>query len=261
MGKIIVQIYEIQDPAEAEAVVSLGADHVGSVLVSESDWKSEKVKDTVRAVRENGAVSTIIPLYNDLDNILKTLDYYRPDIVHFCESLVEKNGQGGYVHDPEEIDRLVALQAAIKEKFPEIKNMRSVPIAPAGVADMVDSLFLAKPFEPVSDFFLTDTILVSRQREASEEQPENGFVGITGITCDWDVARRLVEQSSIPVILAGGVSPENVREGILKVRPAGIDSCTQTNALDDSGRPIRFRKDLKKVRRMIQSARDAEKEL
>ena len=88
------KLYEIQDPAEAEAVVSLGADHVGSVLVSESDWKSEKVKDTVRAVRENGAFSTIIPLYNDLDNILKTLDYYRPDIVHFCESLVEKKRPG-----------------------------------------------------------------------------------------------------------------------------------------------------------------------
>jgi phosphoribosylanthranilate isomerase len=261
MKRIIVQIYEIQEPAEAEAVISLGADHVGSVLVSESDWKSKKIKETVRTVRENGAVHTLIPLFNDPGSIFKTLDYYQPDIVHFCESLVEKNGQGFYVGDQSQIDRLVELQAATKEKFPEIKTMRSVPIAPAEFADMVDSLSLAKPFEPVSDFFLTDTILVSRKTGPSEDQPETGFVGITGITCDWDVARRLVEQSSIPVILAGGVSPENVRESILQVRPAGIDSCTRTNAIDNTGKPIRFRKDLEKVRRMIESARTAEAEL
>ena len=64
----------------------------------------------------------------------------------------------------------------------------------------------------------------------SNDQPVEGFVGITGKTCDWIAARRLVESSRIPVILAGGLSPENVYEGILAIRPAGVDSCTLTNA-------------------------------
>ena len=42
-------------------------------------------------------------------------------------------------------------------------------------------------------------------------------------------------------------------------RPAGIDSCTLTNACDAAGRPIRFRKDLGKVKHLVEVVRLAEK--
>ena len=70
--------------------------------------------------------------------------------------------------------------------------------------------------------------------------------------------RGLVEASPIPVILAGGISPENVFDAIGRVKPAGIDSCMQTNARDSRGRPIRFRKDLDRVRRLLDEVRRAE---
>jgi len=38
-----------------------------------------------------------------------------------------------------------------------------------------------------------------------------------------------------------------------------VDSCTRTNATDRSGRPVRFKKDLKKVRRFIEEARRADR--
>ena len=41
-------------------------------------------------------------------------------------------------------------------------------------------------------------------------------------------------------------------------RPAGIDSCTLTNACDADGRPIRFRKDLGKVKHLVEAVRRAE---
>ncbi|MGB5157370.1 hypothetical protein [Desulfobacterium sp. N47] len=43
-------------------------------------------------------------------------------------------------------------------------------------------------------------------------------MGITGLTCDWDAARILVDLVAIPVILAGGLSPDNVFDGIIKKR-------------------------------------------
>ena len=114
-------------------------------------------------------------------------------------------------------------------------------------------------FAPVSDYFLTDTMILSSSAAASaDQQPVKGFVGITGRTCDWRVARALVASSPIPVILAGGLSPENVHEAILATRPAGVDSCTGTNATDAAGIPVRFRKDMARVRQFVQEAHRAD---
>jgi phosphoribosylanthranilate isomerase len=51
------------------------------------------------------------------------------------------------------------------------------------------------------------------------------------------VSRRLVELADRPVILAGGLTPENVKRAILEVRPAGVDS--HTGVEDTSGRKSR----------------------
>ena len=45
--------------------------------------------------------------------------------------------------------------------------------------------------------------------------------GGTGRPCRWDLAEKLARKR--PVMLAGGITPENVREAVAQVRPAGID--------------------------------------
>jgi phosphoribosylanthranilate isomerase len=125
----------------------------------------------------------------------------------------------------------------------------------------VPTLALTKIFEPVSDYFLTDTLLLHNPAGQPIQQPENGFVGITGKVCDWNMAEKMVMQSKIPVILAGGISPENVFDGILKVKPAGVDSCTHTNLLDERGKPVRFRKDPEKITKLMAETRRAELEI
>jgi phosphoribosylanthranilate isomerase len=40
-----------------------------------------------------------------------------------------------------------------------------------------------------------------------------------------------------------------------------VDSCTRTNAHDNTGKPIRFRKDLGKVKQLVERVRAAEKSL
>lgn len=51
-------------------------------------------------------------------------------------------------------------------------------------------------------------------------------LGGTGRTHDWAVSRRIVEQANIPVFLAGGLRPDNVREAIDQVGPFGLDVCS-----------------------------------
>ncbi len=251
MGRIFVQIYEIQTPSEAEAVMALGVDRIGSVLVSRDNWKIGDVRDTVRCVRANGAVSSLIPLFSDEESVVRVIDWYEPSVIHFCESLSGPEGVTDIVPG------LLELQRKVRQRFPEVLIQRSIPIGETGHGQRVPTLELARLFEPVSDQFLTDTVIFNGKGD-ERDQPVAGFVGITGVTCDWDVARKLVEVSSLPVILAGGLSPDNVYEAAVNTRPWAVDSCTRTNAADADGRPIRFRKDLEKVRRFVHETRRAE---
>lgn len=249
MKTIIIQIYEVQTPAEAETLIGLGVDHIGSVILSEERWKVPEIKDTIRISANAGGRTSLIPLFSRPDPVFRVLDYYGPDIVHFCENLTNRTG----VFKKEMYQEMISLQEEVRKRFPEIQIMRSVPIPRPGVAHSDPVTEIARIFEPVSDYFLTDTLL-------DHHQPVTGFVGITGETCDWDAAAKLVQVSHIPVILAGGISPDNVSEGITRVRPAGVDSCTQTNALDDQGHPIRFKKDIEKVKRLVEAVQKFESE-
>lgn len=52
---------------------------------------------------------------------------------------------------------------------------------------------------------------------------ETGQIGGTGKTHDWAISRRVAESVPIPVILAGGLNPDNVAEAIKTVRPYAVD--------------------------------------
>ena len=92
--KIIVQIYEVQNPQEAEELIQIGVDHIGSVIVSETDWKVSGVRDTMDLVSSSSAKSCLIPLFNSPDSVWRTLDYYQPDIVNFCEAFPGRRAAG-----------------------------------------------------------------------------------------------------------------------------------------------------------------------
>ncbi len=252
---MFVQIYEIQTPAEALSMIDLGVDRIGSVLLSEARWKVPAIRETVAAVRAANRSSSLIPLFSAPETVFRALDYYRPHIIHFCEALPLSGDPAA------ECEPFLHLQSDVRSRFPEVSIMRSIPIAQPGQAHRVPSLELARIFEPVSDYFLTDTLLMSEPADADAGQPVAGFVGITGRICDWDVARELVETSRIPVVLAGGIGPGNVGEGIRRTRPAGVDSCTGTNARDECGQPVRFKKDPERVRQMTLAANAAFQEM
>jgi len=51
-------------------------------------------------------------------------------------------------------------------------------------------------------------------------------LGGTGRIHNWQLSRKIVEQSRVPVFLAGGLTSENVRQAIDTVQPFGIDLCS-----------------------------------
>ena len=74
-------------------------------------------------------------------------------------------------------------------------------------------------------------------------------VGGTGTLGDWDGARRLAQCCGRPLLLAGGLTPDNVLEAIEAVRPWGVD--VSSGVEKEPGV-----KDLRKVRKFIRKVRD-----
>jgi phosphoribosylanthranilate isomerase len=129
-------------------------------------------------------------------------------------------------------DFSVAMTRSLKRRFPEILIMRAIPVIDE------TSIAIARLYEGVADLFLLDTW------DAATRQ-----FGALGRTHDWSLSRRIVDEVDVPVILAGGLGPENVGEAIAAVRPAGVDSKTRTDRGDGRG------KDLEKVRDFVAAAR------
>lgn len=244
---MIIQIYEIQTPQEAERCIELGVNHIGSVILSQNEWRVPLLRETVGLSRGTGAKSSLIPLFHDSDTTYRIIDYYQPDYLHFCDSLTDDEGNLA------EVEKFIRFQSALKKKFPEVGIIRSIPIPKQDATPDFPSLEIGRMLQDVSDMFLTDTWV--------SNAPEEGYIGITGKLADREMARGLVQESRLPVILAGGLSPKNVYDAVMAIRPAGADSCTRTNQKEEEGNPIRFQKDFQKVKRFVEEVRRAETEL
>lgn len=66
-----------------------------------------------------------------------------------------------------------------------------------------------------------------------------GARGGTGERFDWELARR--HGGSAPVVLSGGLTPDNVGEGIATVRPFAVDTASGTEASPGRKDPAKLR--------------------
>jgi phosphoribosylanthranilate isomerase len=138
---------------------------------------------------------------------------------------------------------LARLEAIDRDELKRVKtldpSLTVIKSLVVGVRDDKALEAMVSELSPLVDAFITDTF-----------DPKTGASGATGKTHDWRVSRRLVELSHRPIILAGGLTPENVKRAILEVRPAGVDS--HTGVEDSSGRKSR-----EKVQKFVAEAREA----
>jgi len=63
--------------------------------------------------------------------------------------------------------------------------------------------------------------------------------GGTGRTIDWTLARRAAERR--PVLLSGGLAPENIRDAVTQVRPYGVDLSSGVESAPGVKDPDRLR--------------------
>lgn len=216
----IVQVAGISDLTEARTLVECGVDFLGFPLrldVHDQEISEQDAGDIIRSLvpPHFGVVITYLDTARDIVSLCKALG----------ASIVQLHG-----------DVPSTEIARIKEIHPRLKVNKSIIIHPEAAPD-VDRVIDA--VSGCVDGFITDTF-----------DPVTGASGATGRTHDWVVSRRIVERSPHPVILAGGLTPENVADAIRLVGPAGVD--VHTGVEDDQGR-----KDRRRVEAFVTRARDA----
>src|SRR3974390_135149 len=217
---MIVQIYEVSSPEEARALCGIGVDHIG-VLVGAGAFPREQPIARARqifSVISSPSRGSALCLSDDLGLIRKIATELDPDILHL--------GASSELLTPQDT-------AMLKREFPLLKLMRSIPVVDQG------SVGIAKSYDRIADILLLDS------HKAGDRQ-----IGALGVTRDWELDRQITESVSIPVIIAGGLGPENVVDAIKSADPAGVDSKTKTDKTDGS-----HSKDLDKVRQFVELAK------
>ncbi|MFP3915834.1 MAG: phosphoribosylanthranilate isomerase [Actinomycetota bacterium] len=223
---MIVQVYTVQSAEEARAVAGLGVDHVG-VTISERGLPGEvdlAAGREIVAALEGMASSVALTVETDPVAVQMFVAAVRPDILHLCGSTAE--------FPPAKV---AELRRWLERRRIPTSLMQAIPVTgPEAVGE-------ARRFAHHADWLILDSVTDDIQG-----------IGAAGVVHDWRISRMVAEESTVPVILAGGLGPDNVARAIREVRPAGVDSLTRTNrGLPGGG----FRKDLEAVRRFVEEAR------
>jgi phosphoribosylanthranilate isomerase len=218
-----VQIAGIHDPDEARLLCACGVGWIGIPLrlpVHREDLTDEAAAITVRQCSGAGAIFVLI-----------TYLERAADIADLARRLGVRHVQ---IHGASSVGELRTL----REVLPGVVIIKSMVVHPGKEAarSLLDQV---ADLAPYVDAFITDTF-----------NPLTGASGATGLTHDWAVSREIVRASPRPVILAGGLTPDNVGAAIQTVRPAGVDSHTGVEGADG-------RKDESLVRRFVAESRRA----
>lgn len=100
----------------------------------------------------------------------------------------------------------VASMEFLAERLDFVKRIYKVSVSDDSAVDRALCL------QRYADAILLDSVDLAADR-----------VGGTGIVHDWNISRKIVRVVGCPVILAGGLTPDNISDAIEKVKPWGVD--------------------------------------
>lgn len=222
--KNIIQVAGIIDREEANLMLESGIEWLGFPLRLPSG------KDDIS---ETDAMSIIKGLSEPQAGVLISYMVDAEEVSGYCSELGVKAVQ---LHG----DISVAEMKKLRELRPDLFLLKSLVVKEDNAEELLEIVDTMADFV---DMFITDTF-----------NPKTGAKGATGLTHNWDVSAELVRRSPKPLMMAGGLTPENVADAIYKVKPAAVDSHTGLEGSDG-------RKDAAKVKKFIREAEKAFSEI
>lgn len=187
-----VKICGLTRDADVRAAVNAGAHAVGFV--------SGVSVDTPREIDPQRAATLVRRVPPFVSTVLVTM----PDSPEHAISLAESVSPDAIqIHDemaPEDLRAVVEATGAMVVKAVDAADPER-----------------ARRFDGIADALLIDSV-------------DSSGAGGTGRTHDWERTRELARTLETPVILAGGLTPENVAEAVRTVRPFAVDVASGVEA-------------------------------
>jgi phosphoribosylanthranilate isomerase len=185
---------------DVKACMELGVDAVGFVVEYPLSvpWNlgRERARELMSLVYP--FVSRVLVTSGDLRKIVELVEFLKPDVLQ--------------LHGEEDSFLVRRIVKRLHEEGVRVIKALSVDVSgrPA-VEDLV-----SKAIE-LQDCGIDALVLDSKTGK---------MPGGTGVVLDWEIARTIREKLAIPMILAGGLNPDNVKKAIRIVKPYGIDVLT-----------------------------------
>lgn len=154
----------------------------------------------------------------DDDTILKIAKHVPPPIATFL--LTSETSASGIInHHKRTLTNTIQIVDEIKDE--SYKELR----------DKLPAVKLVQVIHVINEKSVEDAIRISNYADAilldsGNPNLEVKELGGTGRVHNWQLSRKIVEELKIPVFLAGGLNPGNVKEAVDTVHPFGVDICS-----------------------------------
>lgn len=216
-----VKICGISNEIDALKAIELGADAIGfvmggRVLPVEVEPYAQWVRQTIKKFPQNVTAYLVTHLEN-AEDILDLAKYIKATGIQISE------------------DSSVKEVKKIRKAF-DGKIIKTI------VSNDEQAFEKQKLYQPYIDYFLLDS------RTA-------GYTGGTGAENDWNKSKALIEATSIPTFIAGGLNPQNVKHAIQICNPYGVDVSTGISCFSESYLK-KDRKDHQKIETFINFSKE-----
>lgn len=190
-----IKICCISSIEEAKMAIDAGASTLG--LVSEMPSgpgviSMHQIKKIAAAIPPPIA-SFLLTSKQDINEIIKQHEYCRTNTIQICDDLK------------------IGTHKELKRALPGIAIVQVIHVT--GEESITDALAIQDD---------VDAILL----DSGDQTKQIKELGGTGRTHNWEISRQIREKLPIPVFLAGGINPDNIKKAADKVQPFGIDLCS-----------------------------------
>ena len=201
----LIKVCGIRNNDDAETALENGANTIGLLI-----GLTHKAEDKIDEKSGKDIAALVRNKYPDARIVLVTHLLDPAEIKRIAENVGVTAIQ---VHDDMSVEDIRKLRT----DMPLIELMKAIHIEGSGQAATQDAIAKAHLYAPYVDALLTDSKSVDPDGQIR--------IGGTGKRHDPNVGRSLVEAfPKMPVVLAGGLTPDNVEEAIRQIHPAGIDA-------------------------------------